>query len=366
MREMAERQLGLAAGCSALAWDSQEGFPLWGRNYDFDRLAQGSGMTFLPRGLHYFGVVSQEGTFAPNTAAYACAGVGLAFSPTPVLYEGINEKGLMGGQLYYRGFAQYQGGSPGDSSLQPPFLVYHLLAQCATVEEAVHYLEKDLELKAIPMLGTVPPLHWSFRDRTGETIVVEPDRDGLHIYRRTLGVMTNSPSYPWHTQNLLNYAGIRDLDYPTVELEGAVLDQCFSGSGAQGLPGDWSSPSRFVRLAFLKKHALKGTGETQAVSRMFRLFQSAVFPLGMVRVSHQSPVTGLDKDILPFDFTVYTSVYCAQSTRAYWTTYENQRVRYVDLSTLKDRKEPFTLPLADQPDFQDCTPPLSGEDSGLR
>ena len=36
--------------------------------------------------------------------------------------------------------------------------------------------------------------------------------------------------------NLLNYAGIRDLDYASVDLDGESLEQCFSGSGAQGLP----------------------------------------------------------------------------------------------------------------------------------
>ncbi len=112
------------------------------------------------------------------------------------------------------------------------------------------------------MLGTVPSLHWTFCDRTGESIVVEPDGDGLHIYRRTIGVMTNSPSYSWHRLNLLNYAGLRDLDYDAVQLCGDSIPQCFSGSGMQGLPGDFSSPSRFVRLAMLKKCAVPGENET--------------------------------------------------------------------------------------------------------
>ena len=70
-----------------------------------------------------------------------------------------------------------------------------------------------MSLVAIPMLGTVPPIHWMFSDRTGESIVVESDRDGLHIYRNTVGVMTNSPGYPWHRTNLLNYPQLRPLDY---------------------------------------------------------------------------------------------------------------------------------------------------------
>lgn len=354
---MNRNDLDLSAGCSALSWATADGKNLWGRNYDFDRLAQGAAMTFLPRGGTYRALTGPEGSAAPFAARYACAGVGLALSPTPVLYEGVNQRGLMGGQLYYRDFARYpEVPRPGTYPLQPPYLVYHLLAQCATVEEAVRLLERDATLVGVPLLGSVPPLHWSFSDRTGETIVIEPDEGGLRIYRRTLGVMTNSPGYAWHRTNLLNYAPIRSEDYPTVDFPEESLEQCFSGSGAQGLPGDWGSPSRFVRLAFLRRHALPGKDEEEGVARMFRLFQSAAFPLGMVKVSHKSPVTGLDKDVLPYDYTVYTSVYCAQSLRAYWATYHDPALRFFDLAALADRTQPLAVPLGLAPRFQDMTP----------
>lgn len=345
------------AGCSALSWDSGDGCRLWGRNYDFDRLAQGSMVTFLPREQTYRTVVSPGREGEDRSARYACLGTGLLLSPTPVLYEGVNEKGLMGGQLYYRTFACYrEEATPGTVPLQPPFLVYHLLAQCATVEEAVACLEEKISLVDVPFLGTVPPLHWAFRDAGGETVVVEPDRDGLHIYRRTLGVMTNSPSYPWHRLNLLNYAGIQaeDRESPAFGDQGPA--DCFSGSGAQGLPGDWSSPSRFVRLTFLKKYALPGRDEAEGVARMFRLLQSAAFPLGMVRVHHQSQATELDQQVIPFDYTVYTSIACAQSLRFYWTTYGNQRVRFAELGGLLERRAPLQFSLDDRPDFLPAIP----------
>ena len=50
-----------------------------------------------------------------------------------------------------------------------------------------------------------------------------------------------------------------------------MLPQSFSGSGAAGLPGDWSSPARFVRLAFLKQYAVPGAEEGEGVARLFRL-----------------------------------------------------------------------------------------------
>ena len=357
-----DRKALLHAGCSAVSWSTQDGKKLWGRNLDFNRMARGSMVTYLPRGGRYSTCLAEtkekpwagEGT---HTAAYAAVGTGLFLSTAaPVLYEGINEKGLMGGQLYYRQFARYEEVvRPDTSPIQPPFLVCHMLAQCATVEEVARAAEQEFTLVNRPMLGTVPPLHWMFSDAAGECVILEPDEDGLRVYRHTIGVMTNSPGYGWHRLNLLNYAGVRDMDYDEVEVEGERLSQCFSGSGAQGLPGDWSSPSRFVRLAFLKKYAVKGENEGQGVIRLFHMLQSAAFPLGMVKVSQPGHVTQLDQGVVPYDYTLYTGVMCAQSLRYYWTTYENPRIRCVDLNHLLSREEPVQFPLGEEPEFQCLT-----------
>ena len=323
----------LHAGCSALSWSTVDGKRLWGRNLDFSGLAPGTGVTYVPRGTSY---LVDEGAKDRQHAVYACAGMGLLLPEYgPLLFEGINEKGLMGGQLYYRGFARYgHQARRGTLPLQPPAAVYHVLAQCAAVEEAAALLRHGVTLVDRPLLGTVPPLHWCFCDRSGETIVVEPDRDGCKLYRDTLGVMTNSPGYEWHRLNLLNYAGVRDLDYGGVDFPGEHIEECFSGTGAQGLPGDWSSPSRFVRLALLKKYACKGENEPQGVSRMFHLFQSVAFPLGMVRLRSADPAEKNMASVQPWDYTAYTAVMCAHSLRYYWTTYENQRIQCISLHHL--------------------------------
>ena len=189
--------------------------------------------------IHISSLENSENPQCKTTSLYASLGTGLLTEGcSPILYEGINEKGLMGGQLYYRGFAHFEDQvRPGTLPLQPPFLVYHMLSQCSSVNEVVTMLQNNLTLLNIPLFGTVPTLHWSFSDRSGESIVIEPDKTGISIYRNTIGVMTNSPGYSWHRLNLLNYAGIRDLDYDTLEIECDHLEQCFSGNGAQGLPG---------------------------------------------------------------------------------------------------------------------------------
>ena len=83
-----------------------------------------------------------------------------------------------------------------------------------------------------------------------------------------------------------------------------------------------------------------GPNETDGVAKLFHLMQSAAFPLGAVRVSEPGHVTERDEGVVPFDYTLYTVVLCAQSLRCYWTSYENQRVQYLELERLLERSEP--------------------------
>lgn len=330
-------------GCSCLAWAAEEGGPLWGRNFDLNVLPPDTQVTFLPPGTAY--APCGAGT-AVMESRWGVVGVGtLAVPGAPMLYEGVNQMGLMGGQLNYRGFACYPDApQDGTSAVPPGGVVYHLLARCASVAEAAEVLEREVTITAVPLLGTVPTVHWAFTDETGESMVVEPEADGLRIYRNALGVLTNSPGYPWQRMNLLNYAGVRDLDRDILDW-GEGLMPCFSGTGGQGLPGDWSSPSRFVRLAFLRRYARPGRTEEEGVARLFRLLQCAAFPFGAVRLEEEPP----------WEYTLYSAAACARSRRFYWTTYENQQVRYVDLPCLVERGVPARFLLDERPEFRRVT-----------
>ena len=244
---------------------------------------------------------------------------------------------------------------PGTLPLQPPFLVTWCLATCASVEEVARALEERVSLVAIPMLGTVPPIHWMFSDRTGESIVVESDRDGLHIYRNTVGVMTNSPGYPWHRTNLLNYPQLRPLDYGELAWGGERLEPCFSGERG-GRPARGLVVPLPLRAAGLPPGARgQGRGRSEGVSLLFRLLHSAAFPLGAVELTGPGEITPHDRGVVPYDYTVYSSVLCAESMRFYWLTYRNSRVRYVELSRLLKGDRPLQFALGEEPEFCDVT-----------
>ena len=97
---------GLGAGCSAMSWETEDRRHLWGRNLDFNTLASDSRITYIPRGTSY--ATCEQRPESRFCSAYAAVGNGLlSVSLSPLLYEGINDQGLMGGQLYYREFACY-------------------------------------------------------------------------------------------------------------------------------------------------------------------------------------------------------------------------------------------------------------------
>ena len=84
-------------------------------------------------------------------------------------------------------------------------VVGYTLGNCASVNEVKTAFEQN-QIQIVdeknPTLGITPPLHYIFMDKTETTIVVEVMKDGVHVYDDTVGVMTNSPDYPWHENNL--------------------------------------------------------------------------------------------------------------------------------------------------------------------
>ena len=63
--------------------------------------------------------------------------------------------------------------------------------------------------------------------------------------------------------------------------------------------------------------------------------------------------TGYDREAVPCDYTVYSSVQCAESGRFYWLTYRNTCPRFVELPRLLEHNRVLQFPLETAPE----TPP---------
>ena len=116
-------------------------------------------------------------------------------------------------------------------------------------EEHVRYWEPNTPVDP----DFVFPLHWSVVDRKGDAIVIEYTSEGRRIHENEVGVMTNSPTYDWHQTNLKTYINVQNTGFPakhyTRHDKEYTIKPFGLGTGFLGLPGDFTSPSRFIRTA---------------------------------------------------------------------------------------------------------------------
>lgn len=111
---------------------------------------------------------------------------------------------VMGGQFFYANCATYpEIARPNTQAIHPGFVVIHVLSQCKNNDEIVELFQHKITVTKQTVTGLVPYLHWVFTDKTGETIVIEPDQDD-HVtsHRNTTGILTNAPGYQRQHNNL--------------------------------------------------------------------------------------------------------------------------------------------------------------------
>ncbi|MCM1101817.1 MAG: linear amide C-N hydrolase [Clostridium sp.] len=331
----------MMTGCTGFSWDTADGKHLLGRTYDQFGNLNDNRIAVIPRNYR-MKTEPEEQSNSAVVVRYAFAGMAILGAPVPIMVDGINEGGLMGILLNYPGCAFYDTRPRGAyRPVHPGFLVGYLLGQCATVEEAVRHLSV-LNLTGDKMFGEEMAVHYMFSDATGEAAIIEPDEDGIHVHRNTLGVMTNSPGYLWQRTNLRNYTAVTNLNTPPTRIINEEF-RCFGrGTGGSfGLPGDYSSPARFVRMAMTKNFAVRGQDEADGVDRMFRCFAPVDIPEGLLKAT----ADGAD-----YHQTLGIAVMCAESRIYYFATGANRRIRALSLYKELENKEIKYFELQDRQD----------------
>ncbi len=269
---------------------------------------------------------------------HALIGMAYVQEGYPLFYEAVNEKGLGMAGLNFPVSAKYFPPAENRENVSPFEFIPYILGTCESVKDAKEKL-KGMHLAAIPFSERLPlsPLHWMIAGRDG-AIVVEPTADGLKIYDDPVGVMTNEPPFDCMMTYLATFMSLSP-DPP--ENRFSYPMQAFSrGMGAMGLPGDLSSPSRFVKAAFTKEHSRCGSGETEAVGQFFHILGSVEQQRGCVRLK------GGD------EITIYTSCCNADRGIYYYTTYGNRRINKIDMhKTNLDGDTLTSYPLREEEDI---------------
>lgn len=247
--------------CTAVTYQTRDFY--FGRTLDHD-ISYGEEVTITPRWfpLRYREAGVQE-------THYAIIGMARVAENYPLYFDAVNEKGLAMAGLNFVGFAAYGQSMPGRNNIAHFELIPWVLSRCACVREARKLLER-LNITGQPFSSDLPPaqLHWILADRE-EAITLEAMADGLHIHTNPVGVLTNNPPFDDQLRHLTDFMQLSP-EPPVNRLFPAVdLEPYSRGLGAMGLPGDFSSQSRFVRAAFVRQTSVSGESEAESVSHFF-------------------------------------------------------------------------------------------------
>jgi choloylglycine hydrolase len=179
------------------------------------------------------------------TSAYGVVGLG-AFE-TDILVDGMNTAGLSGHLLYMPGHCTYQEAKEDGTDISILELLAFVLGTCTTTAEARAAIDSVNITGYKPPTVPIPiPVHAIIHDATS-CIVAEFHAEGTRVLDNPVQVATNSPYLEWHLENVTNYLGLSPLNPAPVEVGGTTLAPSAQGQGFMGLPGDGTSPSRFVR-----------------------------------------------------------------------------------------------------------------------
>ncbi len=298
--------------CTAITYETRDFY--FGRTLD-NGFSYGEEIVVTPR-HYYFRLQNERGM----DNHYAMVGVAHMEEGYPLYYDAINEKGLGMAGLNFVGNAVYHQEQKDQNNIAVHELIPWILGQCVTVREAVKLLQ-ETNLVDVPFHEGLPTaqLHWMIGGH-GETVTVESMRDGLHIYDNPMGVLTNNPPFSEQLINLNNYMGLSPGQPENRFSKKLPLRTYCVGMGAIGLPGDLSSPSRFVRASFVKMNSVSGDSESESVNQFFHIMRS---------VEQQRGCCILEDGKL--EITHYTSCCNADRGIYYYTSYGNSQITAVDM-----------------------------------
>lgn len=298
--------------CTAATYQTKDFY--FGRTLDYE-FSYGEEIVVMPRNFpisfRHMGEMNHH---------YALIGMAHLAGQFPLFYDAINEKGLGMAGLNFVGNAKYQPFTEGRDNVASFEFIPWILGQCASVKEARLLLEK-LNLADTAFSKELPPaqLHWIIADKEG-AITVESVKDGLKIYDNPAGVMTNNPPFNEQMFNLNNFMHLSPKSPQNRFSDKLPLNTYSRGMGALGLPGDLSSQSRFVRVAFVKMNSVSGDSESESVSQFFHILGSVDQQKGCCDVGEEK-----------YEYTIYTSCCNASKGIYYYNTYENHQISGVDM-----------------------------------
>jgi choloylglycine hydrolase len=311
------------------------------------RLKAGDGSIVVGRSMEFAVDLKYDAVVVPRNKAYVSPApdgreglpwktrygyVGIAsFGMDYGLSDGMNEKGLAIGLLWFETDMKWQDVAPGERkrALAQGMVGDWILGNFVSVEDVKREIRNVKVFNYTdPETKISPTVHFIVYDARGGCIVIEYEDGVCNIYDNPLGIMTNAPRFPWQLTNLRQYVGMTSEKPEPYALSGLTCPATGHGSGMFGLPGDLTPPSRFVRLAVLTRFSDMQPDGERTLNLAQHIINTFDIPFGLVTD------TMPDKKTVLKESTQWVTFRDLTKRILYFRTYDNQNLRKIDLNKL--------------------------------
>ena len=323
--------------CTGISLNAQDGSRIVARTVEWAATPMQCGYVVAPRGNEQQSYTPKGLNGLKYKSVYGYVGIYTEYEPFVV--EGINEAGLSAGLFFFPQYGEYAPYNPANDgkTLCDMQFVSWVLSQFSSIDQVKSALK---EVDLVTLNHNIGAVHWRIAEPTGRMVVLEIVAGIPHFYENELGVMTNAPGFQWHMTNLNNYVNLVPGSAPDNTIApGITLKGLGHGSGMLGLPGDYTSPSRFVRATFFQTTAPVWATGFETVVQAFHILNNFDIPVGSQHARADIP-KGLPSA------TQFTSATDQTAMKFYYRTAWNSNIRCIDLmdidfSTVKYQSHPL-------------------------
>lgn len=282
----------------------------FGRNFDYE-ISYNEQVAISPRNYEF-----QFKNIDSIKKHNAIIGIAVGGMDYPLYYDAYNENGLGMAGLNFPDYAEYSSEIvDGKVNLAEFELIPYVLSNAENVIEAKMLFDNiNITDQSFSKEFPISSLHWMVADKSGASFTVESTADGIKITDNPVGVLTNSPTFDLQLFNLKNYIKLSNKNPEDTFLDCGEYSR---GMGGMGLPGDFSSMSRFVKTVFVKNFSK----DFISLSQFFHILNSVAQPRGSTEVEEGK-----------YEYTIYSSCMDFDKNIFHYKTYDEISINSVDFN----------------------------------
>ena len=328
-----------ALACTGITMRARNGDMVAARTIDWAEAETNNIYTVVPRGhvtKSFLPDNTQNGL--EFTAKYGF--VGLGPERPEFVVDGTNETGLNAGLFYFPDYGEYQkyDETMRDITLADLQVVSWILSNFSSIDEVIENIANVRIVSIYPQSSTV---HWRITEPGGRVVVMEIINGTPTFHENDIGTIANAPSFDWQKTNLNSYVNLTSGTAGPTKLGRDTLKSFSGGTGLLGLPGDFSSPSRFVRAAFFSNMAIQQPDAPATIPVAFHILNNLDVPFGTAFAP------GKAKLDMP-SATQWTVASDLKNGVLYYHTMFNRVIRKIDMANINFATVPFQFaPLDD-------------------